>query len=95
MRPANLITVFRDEKREYHIGIMKNMGLIKELINKSLHSFFNDNSIYAFLKNQFQNISLMSITKTFYETCNIKFSDYKDVIDCTVHYKLAYQRFEV
>lgn len=36
----------------------------------------------------------MNITKIFCEACNIKLLDYKDVIDYTGHYQVAFDKIQ-
>ena len=45
MRPVTFVATLRDEKKIYHISLTKNAGLIKKLVDKSLHLLFNDKSV--------------------------------------------------
>lgn len=45
LRPATLVAAFRDKKKDYHIDFTKSVGLIKKLVDKSLHPLLNDKSV--------------------------------------------------
>ena len=95
--PATFVATFRDEKKDYHVGLTKSAGLIKELVNKNLHLFLNNKSaveMWTFLENRFQYILPMSVTRFFCETCNVKLSDCKDVIDYTGRYQVAFDKIQ-
>lgn len=97
IRPATLVAALRDEKKDYLFGLSKSAGLIKELVDKSLHPLLNDKSaaeMWTFLENRFQHISPMSVTRIFCEACNIKLSDCKDVMDYTGRYQVAFDKIQ-
>lgn len=39
-----LISILRNEKKKYTLALIKSAGLIKELVDKSLHLLFNNKS---------------------------------------------------
>ncbi len=84
-----LVAALRDEKKDYHVGLIKSAGLIRELVDKTIHPLLNDKSaaqMWTFLENRFQHISPMSVTRIFSKAYNIKLSDCKDVMDYTDRY---------
>lgn len=97
LRPAMLVTALRDEKKDYHVGFTKSVGLIKKLVDKTIYPFLNNKNaalMWTFLENKFQHISRMSIMRIFREACNIKFSDCKDVMDYTGCYQAAFDKIQ-
>lgn len=91
------MATLKDKKKDYHIDLTKNVGLIKELVDKSLYPLLNDKSaaqIWTFLGNRFQHIFPMSVTKIFYKAYNIKLSDCKDVMDYTGCYQVAFDKIQ-
>ena len=97
LRPATLVAALRDEKKDYYIGLTKSAGLIKELVDKSLHPFLNNKSaaeMWIFLESRFQHILPRSVTRIFYEVCNTKPSDCKDVMDYTSRYQVTFDKIQ-
>ncbi len=95
LRPATLVAALRDEKKDYHVGLTKSAGLIRELVDKTIHPLLNNKSaaqMWTFLENKFQHISPMSVTRIFSKACNIKLSDCKDVMDYTGRYQVAFNK---
>lgn len=84
-----LMVALRDKKKDYHVGLTKSVSLTKELVDKTIHLFLNNNNaaqIWTFLENKFQHISPMSVIRIFSEACNIKLSDCKYIMDNIGHY---------
>lgn len=98
LRLATLVAALRDKKKDYLIDLTKSAGLIKEFVDKSLHPLLNNKNaaeIWTFLKNRFQYISLISVTRIFCKTCSMKLSDCKDVMDYIVATKWYLTKFKV
>lgn len=95
LRPATLIAALKDEKKDYLIGLTKSIGLIKELVNKSLHPLLNDKSavkMWTIFKNCFQHISSISVTRIFLDAYNVRLLECKDIIDYTSQYQIAFDK---
>lgn len=76
------MAALRDEKKDHLIVLTKSAGLIKELVDKSLHPLHKSAAeMWTILENEFQHISPMSVTRIFMDACSVRLSDYKDVID--------------
>lgn len=97
LRPAMLMVALRDEKKDYHVGLTKSVSLTKELVDKTIHLFLNNNNaaqIWTFLENKFQHISPMSVIRIFSEACNIKLSDCKYIMDNIDHYQVTFDKIQ-
>lgn len=44
LRPSTLVAALRDEKKDHFVGLTKSAGLIKELVDKSLHLLLSNKS---------------------------------------------------
>ena len=69
--------------------------MIKKLVNKNLSLFFNNKTaaeIYTILKNYFQYISSINVICIFFNACNIKFLDFKDVLNYTSCYQIVFNK---
>ena len=94
---VTLVTALRDKKKNYHVGLTKSAGLIKELVDKILHFLLNNKSaaeIWTFLESRFQHILPMSVTRIFCEAYNVKLLDCKDVMDYTGRYQVAFDKIQ-
>lgn len=83
---AILVAVLRDKKKDHLTMLTKSTGLIKELIDKNLHSLLHNKTIaeiWTILRDRFYHISPMSISYIFVDICNIRLSEYRNVIDYT------------
>lgn len=95
LSPSTLVSALRDEKKDHLIALTKSAGLIKELVDKSLHPLLNNKTaaeMWTILKNTFQHISPMSVTWIFSDTCSVKLSDCIDIIDYTSRYQTAFDK---
>ena len=95
LKPATLVIALRNEKKDYHVGLTKSAGLIKELGDKSFQSLLNNKNaaeMWTFLETRFQHILPMSVTRIFSEAYNVKLSDCKDVMDYTSRYQVAFDK---
>ncbi len=95
LKTATLVSTLRDEKKEYTLALTKSVGIIKELVDKSLYPLLNNKSsaeMWTILKDRFQHISPMTVTRIFSDTCNMKLSDCKNIIDYTSCYQIAYDK---
>lgn len=95
LRPATIVTALRDEKKDHLIALTKNAGLIKELVDKSLHPLLNNKSaaeMWTILENRFQHISPMSVSRIFMDACSVRLSDCKDIIDYTSRYQITFDK---
>ena len=91
------MAALRDEKKDYHVGLTKSAGLIKKLVDKSLHPLLNNKSaaeIWTFLESRFQHISPISVTRIFCEVCNVKLLDCKDVMNYTGRYQVVFDKIQ-
>ncbi len=85
LRPSILVTALRDEKKDHFIALTKSAGLIQKIVDKNLHPLLNN-------KTAAENISPMSLTRTFAEALNTKLSDCKDVVEYTSRYQIAFDK---
>lgn len=95
LRPSTLVSALRDEKKDHLIALTKSAGLIKELVDKSLHPLLSNKTaaeMWSLLENRFQHISPMSVTCTFAEVLNTKLSDCKDIVEYTSRYQIAFDK---
>ncbi len=95
LRPSTLVAALRDEKKDHFIALTKSVGLIQEMLDKSLHPLLNDKTaaeMRTLLEDRFQHISPMSATCTFAEALNTKLSDCKDVVEYTNRYQIAFDK---
>ncbi len=95
LKTATLVSVLKDEKQEYTLALTKSAGIIKELVDKSLHPLLDDKSsakMWTILKDRFEYISPITITCIFSNACNVKLSDCRNIIDYTSHYQIAYDK---
>lgn len=95
LRPSTLVSALRDEKKDHLIALTKSAGLIKELVDKSLHPLLSNKSaaeMWTLLKNRFQHISPISVSRTFAEVLNTKLSDCKDIVEYTSRYQVAFDK---
>lgn len=95
LRPATLVAALRAEKKDHLAALTKSAGLIKELVDKSLHSLLHNKTaaeMWTILKDRFHHISPMSIGRIFVDACNVKLSECKDVIDYTSRYQIAFDK---
>ncbi len=95
LKTATLVSALRNEKKEYTLALTKSAGIIKELVDKSLHPLLNDKSsaeMWTILKDRFQHISPMTVTRVFSDACNVKLSDCRNIIDYTSRYQIAYDK---
>lgn len=86
LRPSTLVSALRDEKKDYLTALTKSAGLIKELVDKSLHPLLHGKTaqeMWTILADRFHHISPMSVTRIFSDACSVKLSECKDVIDYT------------
>ena len=68
LRLSTLISAFRDEKKDHLTALTKSAGLIKELVDKSLHPLLNNKTaaeMWTILEDRFQHISSMSVIRIF------------------------------
>ncbi len=87
--------MLRDEKKDYTFALTKSAGIIKELVDKSCYPLLDDKSfaeIWTILKDRFQHIFPMTVTRVFSNACNVKLSDYRNIIDYTSRYQIAYNK---
>ena len=85
----------RDEKKDHFIALTKSVGLIKELVDKSLHPPLNNKTVaemWTLLEDRFQHISPISVTYMFADALNTNFSDCKNVIKYTSQYHIAFDK---
>ena len=95
LRPSTLVSALRDEKKDHLTALTKSAGLIKELVNKSLHPLFNNKTaaeMWTILEDCFQYIYLMSVIYIFSDACNVKLLDSKDVVNYTSRYQIAFDK---
>ena len=95
LRPSMLASALREEKKDFLAALSKSAGLIKELVDKSLHPLLSEKSaaeMWTILENRFQHISPMSVTRIFLDACAVKLSDCNDVIDYTSRYQIAFDK---
>lgn len=95
LRPSTLVSALRDEKKDHLIALTKSAGLIKELVDKILHPLLSNKStaeMWTLLKNRFQHISPISVTRTFAEVLNTKLSDCKVIVEYTSRYQVAFDK---
>ncbi len=95
LRPSTLVSALRDEKKDHFIALTKSAGLIKELVDKSLHPPLNNKTVaemWTLLKGRFQHISPISVTYIFADALNTNFSDCKNVIKYTSRYQIAFDK---
>lgn len=90
-----LAAALRDEKKDYLVALTKSAGIIQELVDKSLHPLFYNKTateMWVILEERFQHISPISGSRVFVDSCNIKLSDCKDVVDYTSCYQVAFNK---
>lgn len=95
LRPSTLVSALRDEKKDYLTALTKSAGIIKELVDKSLHPLLNNKTaaeIWTLLEDRFQYISFMSVTRMLADVLNTKLSDCKDVAGYTSRYQIAFDK---
>ena len=95
LRPSTLVSALRDEKKDHLIALTKSAGLIKELVDKSLHPLLNNKTaaeMWTILEDRFQHISPMSVIRIFSDACNVRLLDCKDVVDYTSRYQIAFDK---
>lgn len=95
MRPSTLVSALRDKKKDNINALAKSAGIIKELVNKSLYSLLNNKTaakMWTIVRDRFQHISPMSVTHIFIDACNVKLLDFKDVINYTNRYQIAFDK---
>lgn len=95
LRPTTLVSALRDKKKDHLATLTKSMGLIKELINKSLYLLFYNKTmakIQIILRDKFHHISSMSVSHIFIDACNVKLLEYKDIIDYISQYQIAFDK---
>lgn len=92
MKFSILVLTLRDKKKDHLTVLIKSASLIQKLVDKSFHFFLNNKIVtemWIILKDRFQHISPMSIICIFFDSCNMKFLDNKDVINYTSYYQIA------
>ncbi len=90
-----LASALREEKKDFLTALSKSAGLIKELVDKSLHPPLSEKSVvemWTILEKRFQHISPMSVTRIFLDECAVKISDCNDIIDYTSRYQIAFDK---
>lgn len=90
-----LVLVLRDKKKDHLITLTKSTGLIKEVVDKSLHLLLNNKTtakIWTLLKDKFQHISLISMTRIFMDALITKLSDCKNIIEYTSWYQITFDK---
>ena len=90
-----LVSALRDEKKDHLAALTKSADLIKKLIDKSLHSLLYNKTtaeMWTILKDRFYYISAISISRIFVDTCNVKLSECKDIINYTSRYQIAFDK---
>lgn len=95
LRPLTLVSALRDEKKDHLTALTKSAGLIKELIDKSLHPLLNNKTaaeMWTILEDRFQHISPMSVIRIFSDACNVRLLDCEDVVDYTSRYQIAFDK---
>lgn len=95
LRPSTLVSALRDEKKDYLNTLTKSAGLIKELVDRSLHPLLHEKTaqeMWTILADRFYFISPMSVTRIFSDACNVKLSECKDVIEYTSRYQIAFDK---
>lgn len=95
LRPSTLVSALRDEKKDHLTALTKSAGIIKELVDKSLHPLLNNKTaaeMWTLLEDRFQHISPMSVTRMFADALNTKLSDCKDVAEYTSRYQVAFDK---
>ena len=95
LRPSTLVSALRDEKKDHLIALTKSAGLIKELVDKSLHPLLNNKTaaeMWTLLEDRFQHISPMSVTRIFADALTTKLSDCKDIMEYTSRYQIAFDK---
>lgn len=95
LRLSILVSALKNEKKDHFIALIKNIGLIKKLINKNLHFFLNNKTaakIKTILKDSFQYIFPISVIFTFFNTFNMKLLNYKNVVNYTSCYQIAFNK---
>ena len=95
LRPSILASVLREKKKNFLAALSKCAGLIKELVDKSLHLLLSEKSaaeMWIILENRFQHISPMSMTRIFLDACAVKLSDCNNVINYTSRYQIAFDK---
>ena len=95
MRPSTLVSALRDKKKDHFIALTKNAGLIKELVDKSLHSLLNNKTtaeMWTILKDRFQHISPISVIRIFSNACKVRLLDCKDAVNYTSRYQIAFDK---
>ena len=95
LRPSTRVLALREEKKDHLTALTKSASLIKELVNKSLHHLFNNETgieMWTILEDCFQHISPMNVICIFSDTYNLKLLDCKDVIDYTSRYQIIFDK---
>lgn len=89
------MSALRDEKKDHLAALTKSAGIIRELVDKSLHLLLHNKTaaeMWIILQDRFHHISPMSISRVFVVACNIKLSDCKNIIDYTSRYQIAFDK---
>lgn len=92
---STLVTELRDEKKDHLRAFTKSTGLIKEFVDKSLHPLLHEKTaqeMWTILATHFHLIFPMIVTRIFTDVCNVKLLDYKDVLDYTSCYQIAFDK---
>lgn len=90
-----LASALREEKKDFLAALSKSAGLIKALVDKSLHPLLSDKSaakMWRIFENKFQHISPMSVTRIFLDACAVRLLDCTNVIDYTSRYQIAFDK---
>lgn len=89
LRLSILVSALKDKKKDHFIFLIKSASLTLKLVDKNLYPLLGNKTVakmWTFLENRFQYISSMSVTCTFVGVLNIKFSDYKNIVEYTSQY---------
>ncbi len=78
------ILALRNENKDYLTALTKSANIIKKLVDKSFYLFLKNKTtteMITFLKDRFQYISPISITRMLTDIFNTKLLDCKDIVD--------------
>lgn len=90
-----LVSALKEEKQDFLTLFLKNAGLIKELIDKSLYPLLSKKNVaqmWIVLEKKFQHISPMSMTKIFLDAYAVKLLDCNNIIDYTSRYQITFDK---
>lgn len=90
-----MVLALRNKKKNYFTALIKSAGRIKKLVDKNSHLFLNNKTIakmWTIFKDCFQYIFSIKVICIFFDTCNIKLLDCKNIVNYTSHYQIAFDK---